>query len=286
MVALVVLEIVGMSAVGLITSSLTVEGASRQRVLAEQLASSQIESIRQLPYTSVGTVNGNPGGTVAATTNIAVGALKATETTQIRWVTDAAAGAYASKADYKRVTVTITRASDNQVLTQQTTYVGPANQASYGGANDAIAQPSVVEMYVNTPVANVPVTLSTGPSAPQSDTTDATGSVVFASLVPNPASGGQQYYDLSITPPAGYMALADDVSPATAAHKALTAGMTWAPSLRVYKPSTVGFTVVNAAGGAFPGTVTVTITRASDNQVLTQQTTYVGPANQASYGGA
>lgn len=258
-VALVVLEIVGMSAVGLITASLTVEGGSKQRVLAEQIAASQIESIRQLPYTSVGTVNGNPGGTVAATIPIATGALKATETTSIRWVTDAAAGAFASKADYKRVTVTITRSSDGQILTQQTTYVGPANQASYGGANQAIAQVSVSDMGTNTVMPNVPVSLSTGPSAPLGDITDATGTVVFPSLTPNPASGGQQYYDLAITPPAGYMALADDVSPAAVAHTKLTAGQTFATGLRVYRPSTVGFTIVNAAGGAFPGSATVTM---------------------------
>ena len=76
--ALVLLEIIAMAAVGLITVSLTTEGNSRQRVLAEQIAASQIEAIRQLPYTSVGLVNGNPGGTVAATKSISIGALSAT----------------------------------------------------------------------------------------------------------------------------------------------------------------------------------------------------------------
>jgi hypothetical protein len=258
--ALVLLEIIAMAAVGLITVSLTTEGNSRQRVLAEQIASSQIESIRQLPYTSVGLVNGNPGGTVLATKTISIGALSATETTQIRWVTDATPNAFITKADYKRVTVTINRLSDGRQLTQQTTYVGPANQASYGGLNKAIAQVQVMDMGTNQPVSGVPVSLQTGPSAPQSDTTDGSGTVVFPALTANPASGGQAFYDLAITPPAGYSALTDDVSPAAAAHTKLAVSQTFSTVLRVYKPSTVGFTIVNAGGGTFPGAVTVTMT--------------------------
>ena len=176
---------------GLITVSLTTEGNSRQRVLAEQVAGSQIESIRQLPYTSVGLVNGNPGGTVVATKSISIGALSATETTQIRWVTDATPNAFTTKADYKRVTVTINRLSDGRQLTQQTTYVGPANQASYGGLNKAIAQVQVMDMGTNQPVSGVPVSLQTGPSAPQSDTTDGSGTVVVrcADARTRPAAG-------------------------------------------------------------------------------------------------
>ena len=258
--ALVVREIGGMAAIGRITTSLTVEGFSKQKVLAEQVAASQIEAIRQLPYTSVGTVHGNPGGTVQPTVAISTGSLSGTETTAIRWVTDAAPGGFTTQADYKRVTVTILRSSDGKQLTQQTTYVGPANQTSYGGANKALAQVQVVDMQTHQPLVNVPVTLSTGPSAPQSDTTDASGSVVFPALTPNPGSGGQQYYDIGFTPPTGYVALADDVSPSATAHAKLIAGQTWGPQvLRAYRPSTVSFTLVNAGGGSFPGNVTVTL---------------------------
>ena len=258
--ALVLLEIIAMAAVGLITVSLTTEGNSRQRVLAEQIAASQIEAIRQLPYTSVGLVNGNPGGTVVASKPISIGALSATQTTQIRWVTDATPNAFATQADYKRVTVTINRQSDGRQLTQQTTYVGPANQASYGGLNKAIAQVQVMDMGTNQPVVGVPVSLLTGPSAPQGDSTDGSGTVVFPALTANPASGGQAFYDLAITPPTGYSALTDDVSPNAAAHTKLAVSQTFSTVLRVYKPSTVGFTILNAGGGTFPGAVTVTMT--------------------------
>jgi Tfp pilus assembly protein PilV len=259
-IALVLLEIVGVAVVGLITVSLKVESNSRQGVLAEQAAASQIESIRQLPYSSVGTINGNPGGTVQPTTTVSLNGQSATETTQITWVNDPAPTAYTTKADYKRVTVTITRSTDGKRLTQQTTYVGPSGQASYGGVSKALAQVQVIDMGSNQPVVNVPVTLSTGPSAPQSDTTDNSGTVVFPALTANPASGAQQYYDLAITPPAGYSDLNDDVSPSAAAHVHLSVGQTFNTVLRVYRPSTGSFSVVNAGGGGFPGNVTVTMT--------------------------
>ena len=251
--ALVLLEIIAMAAVGLITVSLTTEGNSRQRVLAEQIAASQIEAIRQLPYTSVGLVNGNPGRHGRRRSkSISIGALSATQTTQIRWVTDATPNAFATQADYKRVTVTINRQSDGRQLTQQTTYVGPANQASYGGLNKAIAQVQVMDMGTNQPVVGVPVSLLTGPSAPQGDTTDGSGTVVFPALTANPASGGQAFYDLAITPPTGYSALTDDVSPNAAAHTKLAVSQTFSTVLRIYKPSTVGFTILNAGGGDVP----------------------------------
>jgi Tfp pilus assembly protein PilV len=128
--ALVLLEIVGMGAVGLITVSLRVESYSRQGVLAEQAAANQLESIGQLPYSSVGTVAGNPGGTVQPSTTISVNGVSATETTQIKWVNDPTPTAFTTHADYKRVTVTINLAGDGKQLTQQKTYVGPSNQAS------------------------------------------------------------------------------------------------------------------------------------------------------------
>jgi Tfp pilus assembly protein PilV len=260
-IALVLLEIVGMAAVGLISVSLRVENYSKQGVLAEQAAASQIESIRQLPYSSVGTLDGNPGGTVQPTMAISMSGLSATETTQIKWVNDPTPTAFTTRADYKRVTVTVNRSTDGRQLTQQTTYVGPSTQASYGGLSKALAQVQVIDMGTNQPLANVPVSLTTGPSAPLSDVTDNSGTVIFPALTANPASGGQSYYNLAITPPVGYTALIDDISPSAAAHTHLSVDQTFNTVLRVYQPSTVGFTVVNAGGGGgFTGNVTVTMT--------------------------
>jgi hypothetical protein len=257
--AIAILAFVLGSVVALLMSGIIGLGVTRQRTLAEQTAANEIEAIRQLPYASVGTVGGNPGGTLPASTTISEPGLQGTQTVQIVWVNDPVPTAYETYADYKRVTVTVTRSADSQVLTKQTTYVGPASQSSYGGVNDAIVQAQVMDMGDNQPVAGVPVSISDGPSSNAGDTTNANGTVTFPALQPNPSSGGQAYYDLAVTPPAGYTALADDVSPSSAAHVQLTAGQTFSTVLRIYQPATVNVSV-SVAGAAYTGAGTITLT--------------------------
>jgi hypothetical protein len=255
-IALAILAFVSVSVMGLLTSGITSLSLSRQKTIAEQLAAAQIESIRQLPYSSVGTTAGNPRGTVTPSQSISTNGLRATETVQIKWVNDPAPTAFTSYADYKQVVVTVQRASDSKVLSKQTTFVGPANTSSYGGVTLGIVKAQVVDMGNSTPAAGVTVSLGTGPSAPLSDTTDATGTVIFPALTPTSGSG---YYDLSLTPPAGYVALSDDVSPSAAAHFHLSAGQTFPTVLRIYEPSTV-YVQVLSGGVTYPGAASVTIT--------------------------
>ena len=112
----------------------------------------------------------------------------------------------------------------------------------------------------------MPVSLATGPSAPRNDVTDASGTVMFAGLTPNPTSGGQAYYDLSLTPPTGYVTLYDTVSPAAPAHVQLSPGQTWPTALYIYKPATIYVDLRNFDGTPYTGsgtTATVSYTRNS-----------------------
>ncbi len=261
MIASTILAFVGVSVVVLMVTGVNSLGSSRQRTLAEQVAADQIEAIRQMNYGMVGVVNGNPGGTLAATTPVTMSGLHGTETIQVSWVSDPAPTAYLTYADYKRVTVTVRRDSDSKVLTQQSTYIGPASQRAYGGQHDAIIQAQVMDMGNNQPVAGAPVSLSGGPSPPAGDTTNANGTVIFPALSPNPTYGGQQHYSLAVTPPAGYTALADDVSPNSPAYVQLSAAQTFNTVLRVYRPATVNVTVT--AGGNPYGSGNVTLTSSS-----------------------
>ena len=54
-------------------------------------------------------------------------------------------------------------------------------------------------------------TSQTARNSNRSDTTDSTGAVSFAALTPNPTSGSQAYYDLTVAAGAGYQTLAADV---------------------------------------------------------------------------
>ena len=76
-------------------------------------------------------------GTVVATKTISIGALSATQTTQIRWVTDATPNAFTTQADYKRVTVTINRSSDGRQLTPREREI--AQLVARGYSNKVIA---------------------------------------------------------------------------------------------------------------------------------------------------
>ncbi len=242
-----------------LTSSISSHKLSRQRTIAEQVARDQIESIRRLPYDQVGLVSGNPPGTVDATETVSVSGLNATVTTQISYVNDPSPLSYTTAANYKRVTVTVTRTSDSKQLARQVTYVAPPARAPYGGINYAIVNAQVVDYALNTPVTDVSVTLGTGPSAPRSDVTDSTGIVTFAALTANPVSGPQAYYDLTLALPSGYDILSDDVPPGASAHVQLAPGQTFDTALRIYKPATIHVYVDDATGGSYGGDATVTV---------------------------
>jgi type II secretory pathway pseudopilin PulG len=263
-IALMLFEFVAAGIVGLLTSSSAATTLARQRTLAQQAALGQIESIRSLDYSVVGLVNGNPPGSVAATANVSTGGLSATVTTQISYVDDPTPLSYTSHANYKRVTVTVRRTSDSRQLAQEVTYVAPPVKSF---ATNATVNAQILDYGNNTPVQNVGVALSTGPSAPRNDVSDAGGNVPFAGLTPNPTNGAQAYYDLTLTPPTGYVALADTVSPAGAAHVQLSPGQTWSTVLYLYRPSTIYVQLLNADATAFAGigTVTVSYTRNATN---------------------
>jgi type II secretory pathway pseudopilin PulG len=254
---------------GLLTSAVSATKVARERTVAEQLAAEQIEEIRRLNYdTQVGTTSGNPPGVVAPSEPISVRGLKATMTTQIAYVNDPTPTSYATSANYKRVTVTITRNDTGKVLARQVTYVAPPARAPYGGVNQAVIDVQVVDYALNQPVENASVGLATGPSAPRSDVTDSAGEVTFAALTPNPLSGPTAYYDLSASK-TGYVMLPD----ATATHLQLAPGQTATPKLQIYRPSTIRVELVDPGGTPYTGTASVTVTSGQTGAVETHTVT-------------
>jgi type II secretory pathway pseudopilin PulG len=279
-IALVLLEIVGASMVTMLTSATAATTLGRQRTIAQQSALSQIEAIRAMDYNNVGIVAGNPAGCLGVTTPTAAcpnssyppstatvndGGLIATLATSVSYVNDPGPLSYTSYANYKKIVVTVTRNRDSKELAREVTYVAPPVRASQ---SNAVINARVVDYGNSTQVADVPVALETGPDAPRNDVTDASGTVLFAGLTPNPTSGATAYYDLSLTPPTGYDTLYDTVSPSSPAHVQLSPGQTWPTALYVYKPATIYVDLRNADGTAFTGagaTVTVSYTRNSTN---------------------
>ena len=253
---------------GLLTSAISGNKLSRQRTIADQVAMEQIESIRRLDYEDVGTILGNPPGTWPATTSVNVAGFDATVTVQIRYIDDPTPTSYETTANYKRVIVTVRRDSDNRVLAREVTYVAPTSRTPFGGVNLAIIEPLVIDYGLNVPVEGVTVDLLTGPDAPRSDVTDATGAVSFKKLTPNAtANCPSDCYDLTADLP-GYVQLDAptriNVGP----------GQTATPTIQIYRPSTINLDLRNSGGGQLTGTAFVKLTSARNG--ITQTFTVTG----------
>lgn len=244
---------------GVMLASITQQKLARERTLAAQTAQSAIESIRALPYESVGLQNGNPSGTVAASltaSQLGIVGLDATVKTKIAYVNDAPATAYQTKADYKKVTVTVLRNADSRQLTQEVTYIAPPGGGAVAGQSQGIVQVQTIDMVLNQPLPGATITLSNGPSPLRNDVTDATGTAVFPALLPTNAT--YPYYDIGASL-AGYTTLKDDTPPSTTAQTSIAGGQTFTTIIRLYKAATIFVVPRNPDGSTYTGTATATI---------------------------
>jgi len=248
---------------GLLTSAVSSNKLARQRTLADQAALEHIEYIRRLPYDDVGIVLGNPPGVVLATTSVARTGIDATITTQIRYVDDPTPTSYETTANYKRVVVTVRRDSDSQVLAREITYVAPSSRTPFGGVNLAIVEPLVIDYGLNVPVEGATVNLLTGPSAPRSDVTDETGKVSFKKLTPNAtATCPSDCYDLTA-------ALTGYVQLDAPTRLNVGPGQTAAPTIQIYRPSTINVVVQDSGGSPYSGSASVKLTSSRNGATQT-----------------
>jgi type II secretory pathway pseudopilin PulG len=265
LLAISIFAIVAAGLVNVLVSSTTATTRVKQQTVAEEAVMNQIEKIRAMDYNAVGTVNGCVPGTLSSSTPLTGlnGAsdqlnVPATLNTTVGYAGAGVPGTAQTGADYKEITVWVTRNSDGKTLAQATTNLAPKNLPSQSTATIKAA----VSDYgaAGTPMQGVQVNLATGPSAPESCTTDASGSVTFPGLTPNPSTGAQAYYDLSVTPPAGYQVLSDDAAGKPPVHNQLSPTQFWQTSLSVYKPATIVVDLLNPDGTQFTGSAAVTVT--------------------------
>jgi hypothetical protein len=119
-------------------------------------------------------------------------------------------------ADYKKIVVTLARNSDGKILSQKTTYVAAAAAAPDNGQQYVGFNRTVVDMdAVRTPLSGATVNLTVGPSAPRSDTSDSSGTVLFPALT---AATAGSIYDLTASL-SGYNTMPGDMPPYVAGHK-------------------------------------------------------------------
>jgi type II secretory pathway pseudopilin PulG len=261
----VILLVLATGIAGVLTSSIAANTVARERTVAQQCANDQIEQIRRKSYDNVGVISGNPPGTVPATAACGNG-LAATATVTITYVDDPTPTSYATAANYKKVTVTVTRDRDAKQLARFSTFVAPEGRAPYGGINNAIINATVVDLGLGQPYVGATVNLTNGPSPNRTDTTDSAGTVSFAALTPNPTTGAQAYYDLTVTAAAGYETLPADVPPGTAtppstpSHIQLAPAQTSNTSIQIYKPATINLVLVDGGGSPYTAGAALRIT--------------------------
>ncbi len=261
--ATVIFAVVGSAMILLLLSALKTTNRSREKTLAQQAATTQIEQIRNLQYSDVGNVSGNPPGVVPLTQTLSLNGLSATQTTKISYVNDPTPLSYQSYANYKKVTVTVTRSSDGHQLAQDVTYVAPPIKASQS-QGQVVA--SVVDIGNNSVVPNYQVDVAGPNSFSESDITDSSGQVTFAALTP---TGSGQYYDVTVPAASGYVPFADTTPPASSVHFGLAPSQTQPVTVDVYKPATIYVQLKNSNGTNYAGTGTVTVTSSRGTQSFT-----------------
>lgn len=200
MIATAVLLIASAPITAVLLTGSQLGAKSLQRSSADELAAAKIELIRGMPYDNIGFPGGNPPGTIVGSNQLFYGPTTLNGQAisvayQISYVDDHGAKTQ-TYADYKRVTVTITRTSDNTVLSTKTTNVAALTGAAGGGSEYVTIRRLLVDMATGSPpLANVAVSLATGPSAPRTANTDSNGSVIFPALTVN--SSTSNFYDVS-----------------------------------------------------------------------------------------
>jgi type II secretory pathway pseudopilin PulG len=275
--AMVIFGVVATALIGVLTSATAADSRSRQKTIALELAQQQIEYIRQLNYRDVGLVNGNPGGVVQGTQSKKVIGLWYTLTTNIKYVDDPAPGSFVSSANYKRVQVVVTRASDSNELATARTYVSSSTPLETGGLNNGLINVTTQDYWTHALLGNVHVHLAktwdgsfnAGDYTGTDSSLSSYGVATFEGLEPTPTDPDPLgYYDITADL-TGYTTLAADQPPddptaaQSAGHIALAKSGTSNTTIYLYKPCGITVNVMDGTTGSkYTGSTTVTISSA------------------------
>jgi hypothetical protein len=257
-----------------LVSSARAKQMSKSRTSADQIVAAKLEAVRALPYEQIGLVNGNPSGVLTspdASVSTIPGATVSL-TYAVTYVNDPASSVV-TYADYKKIVVTLTRTKDGKILSQKTTYVSAAAAAPDNGQDYVGVKRTIVDMNAtHTPLAGATVSLATGPSAPRTDISDSTGTVLFPALT---ATTSGSVYDTTASL-SGYNTFPLDFPTYTPGHLTLHPGdgIDGPKQIRMYKTgiSLIVNLVNQGSGTPFTSSSTVFIGSPSCGAVVTSVT--------------
>jgi prepilin-type N-terminal cleavage/methylation domain-containing protein len=255
----VILVIISAPIAGVLLASAAQSAQARERTAADQLIQAKLETIRTMPYASVGLVGGNPSGTLVASAAASLpSGEKVTVTTQATYVTDAIPTAYATHADYKKVVVTITRQSDGTLLAKDSTFVASASAPPLAGSGWVQIKRQVVDAVTTQPIVGASVNVTGGPNAAnRTDATDGSGTVLFPALDSSPSLPPPNY--ILATSMNGYNVFPDDLPPMTPEQVGASPGLNSTATIRMYLPTSLTVSVQNSAGAPYTSGATVSL---------------------------
>ena len=237
LVAIMVLAITATGLIQGITQSSAVLGRSRADSLANNLAAARADQAHRMPYADLGTLGGNPHGTLAPNEIVHQGGMDFRVLTTVVYVNDPALGQPENHANYKKVTIRVTPMTGSAKGVTQTTVVAPPSIGAINGRATALV--TVTDAMTGRPVEGVAVRIYTEQSPTGStETTDMQGRVVFAGLAPNGAEPGSPTYLYRLAASkTGYVTHRSHGPAQVSQH--LEAGQTWTAELKVFRPATV-----------------------------------------------
>ncbi|HRH24373.1 MAG TPA: hypothetical protein PK109_02170, partial [Candidatus Paceibacterota bacterium] len=184
---------------GILRASLQVSGLSKLKATATTIASSQMEYIRSLSYTAIGTDGGIPAGAIAQTATTTNGGLPFTVRTYIEYADDAKDGVGAADTngittDYKhiKVTVSYTVAGVTRSVTLVSNAAPPGLETTTGGGTLSANIVNAVGTAVTGATVRI-VNASTSPDIDLTTFSDSYGQVIL------PGAPTSTQYQISVT---------------------------------------------------------------------------------------
>lgn len=173
----------------------------RVRIVASQVASEQMEFIRNLQYSDVGTIGGLPSGIVAQSANIVRSGISFTVTTTIRNIDQPADGTLGgtpndlSPADNKLVALSVTCTTCKYPVTvENTSYVAPKSLETENGNGALVIK--AIDASGN-PIVDAIVSIVNNAISPAINLTDVTDASGVLTLVDAPPS--TENYQISVS---------------------------------------------------------------------------------------
>lgn len=234
LIGILVLAIVAGAMVQGFAASSAQVARSKGDTVASDLAQSALEQSRQVAYDDLGTVGGNPDGTLPASVTRTVGGTDYVIQTTVAYVDDRAQGRPQTFVNYKKVTIRVTPQVTGAEPVVATTLAAPPNYGAVDGKATAVI--TVVDALTLQPVSGVSVRIDGSTSPQRNDSTDANGQVVFGGLLPSAtgASDPKHWYYATVNQ-AGFVT--DPTSVPT--RQTLTASQTWNATIKVFRPATI-----------------------------------------------